>query len=74
MSESCANEYPNEQWRCFFGPKIYATLKTQIFVIQWLFDEAQMAADNVGLPSSKAHWHYIYKLGLQLRNSLKNVT
>ena len=48
-------------------------MKTPIFVMQFLFDEAQMTADNVAMPTTKAHWHYVYKMGIQMRNSLKNV-
>lgn len=74
VPDSCRSEYPNEPWKCYFGHRIYRSLRTPIFVIQYLFDEAQLTADNVAIPTSKSHWHYVYKMGLQMRDSLKNVT
>ncbi|XP_023238203.1 palmitoleoyl-protein carboxylesterase notum1-like isoform X2 [Centruroides sculpturatus] len=65
---------PTDVWRCYFGYRIYPTLKAPLFVFQWLFDEAQMTADNVGAPVSKAQWDYIHHMGNELRSSLQNVT
>jgi len=70
----CRAKYPKEPWRCYFGYRLYPTLKTPLFVFQWVFDEAQMIADNVGAPVSKAQWNYIHQLGQELRNSLANVS
>lgn len=53
---------------------MYTTLRAPLFIVQWLFDEAQMAANNVANPMNRAQWDYIYKMGLQIRNSLHNVT
>ncbi|KAK8767969.1 hypothetical protein V5799_005251 [Amblyomma americanum] len=64
----------DEQWRCYFGYRIYPSLKAPTFVFQWVFDEAQMAVSNVAAPSSKAHWDYIHALGSKLRKTLMNVT
>ena len=74
VPESCRVQHPDEPWKCFFGYRIYRTLKTPLFVVQWLFDEAQMAADNVANPMSRTQWDYIHKMGLQIRTSLENVT
>ncbi|CAG9764236.1 unnamed protein product [Ceutorhynchus assimilis] len=70
----CREQYLDEPWRCYFGYRIYPTLKTQIFVFQWLFDEAQMDADNVGAPVTKQQWDYIHKMGDALRHSFQNVS
>ncbi|GFS74372.1 palmitoleoyl-protein carboxylesterase NOTUM [Nephila pilipes] len=71
----CQMQYAaNDIWRCYFGYRIYSTLQTPVFVFQWLFDEAQMTADNVGAPVSKPQWDYIHKMGNDLRTSLENVT
>lgn len=43
-------------------------------MFQWLFDEAQMTADNVGAPVTKQQWDYVHKMGDSLRNTFKNVT
>lgn len=45
-----------------------------MFVFQWLFDEAQMDADNVGAPVTKQQWDYIHKMGDALRQSFENVS
>ncbi|GFX63494.1 palmitoleoyl-protein carboxylesterase NOTUM [Trichonephila clavipes] len=71
----CQMQYSeNDVWRCYFGYRIYSTLQSPVFVFQWLFDEAQMTADNVGAPVSKPQWDYIHKMGNDLRTSLENVT
>lgn len=43
-------------------------------MFQWLFDEAQMDADNVGAPVTKQQWDYIHKMGDALRKSFTNVS
>lgn len=43
-------------------------------MFQWLFDEAQMRADNVGPPVTPQQWNYIHEMGGALRSSLSNVT
>ena len=45
-----------------------------VFVIQHLFDEAQITADNVGAPVHRDQWHYIHNLGLDTKNTLSNVS
>ncbi|KAK1127266.1 hypothetical protein K0M31_003810 [Melipona bicolor] len=98
MPRNCANEHPDEPWRCYFGYRLYPTLtgkrKTHcrttfkrelfftslskftapLFVFQWLFDEAQMSADNVGAPVTKQQWDYIHKMGDSLRQTFENVS
>ncbi|XP_030747705.1 palmitoleoyl-protein carboxylesterase NOTUM [Sitophilus oryzae] len=70
----CREQYLSEPWRCYFGYRLYPTLKTPLFVFQWLFDEAQMDADNVGAPVTKQQWDYIHKMGDALRHSFQNVS
>lgn len=53
---------------CFF----YVTVP--LFVFQWLYDEVQMKAENVGTPVTKQQWEYIHTMGEILRNSFQNVT
>jgi len=45
-----------------------------VFVVQYLFDEAQIAADNVGAPIHRDQWRYIHDLGLDMMNTLSNVS
>lgn len=47
-----------------------------VFVVQWLFDEAQLTVDNIhltGQPVQQGQWRYIQNLGIELRNTLKDV-
>ena len=56
------------QMFCLLGP---------VFVVQWLFDEAQLTVDNVhltGQPVQEGQWLYIQNLGRELRSTLKDVT
>ena len=45
-----------------------------VFVVQHLFDEAQITADNVGAPIHRDQWRYIHNLGLDMKNTLSNVS
>ncbi|XP_012273721.1 palmitoleoyl-protein carboxylesterase NOTUM [Orussus abietinus] len=74
MPHNCVARHPHEPWRCYFGYRLYPTLTAPLFVFQWLFDEAQMTADNVGAPVTKQQWDYIHKMGDSLRQTFENVT
>nr|XP_011418813.2 palmitoleoyl-protein carboxylesterase notum1 [Crassostrea gigas] len=87
VPEACKNEYPDqEQWRCYFGYRMYPTLKTPVFIVQYLFDEAQILANNLINQNklmnyngsnellSKEQWEYLYKLGEKVKQTLDNVT
>ncbi|XP_053209032.1 palmitoleoyl-protein carboxylesterase notum1-like isoform X2 [Panonychus citri] len=74
VPDNCRSRFPKDPWRCYFGYRLYPTLKTPLFVFQWIYDEAQMIADNVGAPITKAQWNYIHQMGQELRNSLSNVS
>ncbi|KAK2579611.1 hypothetical protein KPH14_010902 [Odynerus spinipes] len=74
MPHNCVVKHPDEPWRCYFGYRLYPTLTAPLFVFQWLFDEAQMSADNVGAPVTKQQWDYIHKMGDSLRQTFENVT
>ncbi|KAK2141445.1 hypothetical protein LSH36_1096g00010 [Paralvinella palmiformis] len=75
VPESCKSIYPErEQWKCYFGYRIYSTLKTPVFVVQHLFDEAQITADNVGPPIKKEQWQYIHNIGKDMKQTMMNVS
>ncbi|XP_062542705.1 palmitoleoyl-protein carboxylesterase NOTUM [Armigeres subalbatus] len=74
LPQACVAEHPKEPWRCYFGHRLYNTLKAPLFVFQWLFDEAQMRADHVGAPVTPQQWDYIHDMGGALRESLNNVS
>lgn len=69
-----ARHTQSERWRCYFGYRLYPTLKTPVYIVQYLFDVAQLTADNVGPPVHKEQWQYIHKLGREIKESLKNVS
>uniref|UniRef100_A0A3Q4IFB9 Notum, palmitoleoyl-protein carboxylesterase n=1 Tax=Neolamprologus brichardi TaxID=32507 RepID=A0A3Q4IFB9_NEOBR len=76
VPESCRQAHVGEEWNCFFGYKVYPTLKSPVFVAQWLFDEAQLTVDNIhltGQPIHEGQWRYIQKLGQELRLTLRDV-
>ncbi|MCI4383241.1 hypothetical protein PGIGA_G00024200 [Pangasianodon gigas] len=76
VPERCRLAHTGKEWNCFFGYKVYPTLKSPVFVVQWLFDEAQLTVDNIhltGQPVQQGQWRYIQNLGIELRNTLKDV-
>ncbi|GAA6100777.1 inactive palmitoleoyl-protein carboxylesterase notum1b [Tachysurus ichikawai] len=76
VPDRCRLAHTGEEWNCFFGYKVYPTLKSPVFVVQWLFDEAQLTVDNIhltGQPVQQGQWRYIQNLGIELRNTLKDV-
>ncbi|XP_063613318.1 palmitoleoyl-protein carboxylesterase NOTUM-like [Penaeus indicus] len=74
IPDACAEQYPRHPWYCYFGYRLYETMKAPLFIFQWVFDEAQMTADNVGKPISKEQWDYIHSIGERLRKTFENVT
>ena len=50
-------------------------LTAPVFIIQHLFDEAQLTADNAkGMPLRLDQWNYIHNVGRDLRRTLNNVS
>lgn len=76
VPDRCRLENVGEELNCFFGYKVYHTLKSPVFVVQWLFDEAQLTVDNIhltGQPVHEGQWKYIQNLGNELRSTLQDV-
>uniref|UniRef100_A0A3Q3IIB0 Notum, palmitoleoyl-protein carboxylesterase n=1 Tax=Monopterus albus TaxID=43700 RepID=A0A3Q3IIB0_MONAL len=78
VPDRCRQLYKKgEEWQCFFGHKLYSTLTSPLFVVQWLFDEEQLRVENIymgGQSLSEEQWQYIRNLGTELKNSLRDVT
>uniref|UniRef100_A0AAY4CQ87 Uncharacterized protein n=1 Tax=Denticeps clupeoides TaxID=299321 RepID=A0AAY4CQ87_9TELE len=78
IPEKCKQQYKRgEEWQCFFGHKIYSSLTSPLFVVQWLFDEEQLRVENIyigGQTLSEQQWTYMQNLGKEIKNSLKDVT
>uniref|UniRef100_A0A669EPQ1 Notum, palmitoleoyl-protein carboxylesterase a n=1 Tax=Oreochromis niloticus TaxID=8128 RepID=A0A669EPQ1_ORENI len=76
VPERCKQAHEGEEWNCFFGYRVFPSIKSPVFVVQWLFDEAQLTVDNIqltGQPVQEGQWRYIQNLGTELRNTLKDV-
>lgn len=71
---ACADQHPDEPWRCYFGYRAYATLRAPLFVVQWLYDEAQLIVDNIARPDTTGQWSYVNKVVNEMRTSLENVS
>ncbi|XP_014881843.1 carboxylesterase notum2 [Poecilia latipinna] len=78
VPERCRQLYKRgEEWQCFFGHRLYSTLTSPLFIVQWLFDEEQLRVENIymgGQSLSEEQWQYIQNLGLEIKNSLTDVT
>ncbi|TKS91992.1 Palmitoleoyl-protein carboxylesterase notum1a [Collichthys lucidus] len=76
VPEKCRQTHEGQEWNCFFGYRVFPSIKSPVFVVQWLFDEAQLTVDNIqltGQPVQEGQWRYIQNLGIELRNTLKDV-
>ncbi|KAI8735438.1 carboxylesterase notum2, partial [Biomphalaria glabrata] len=79
LPEACIAIYPNEIWRCFFGHRVVSSIKSSIYVIQNLYDAAQIKVNNVfderpRSDLSSEQWRYLLSLGEEVKQSLQNVT
>ncbi|XP_030638538.1 carboxylesterase notum2 [Chanos chanos] len=78
IPEKCRQQYKRgEEWQCFYGHKLYSSLNSPVFVVQWLFDEEQLRLENIyvgGQSLSEQQWTYMQNLGRELKNSFKDVT
>lgn len=74
VPEACRLQYAQEPWRCYFGYRAYSTLRTPLFVVQWLYDEAQLLVDNIARPETSDEWDYVNKVARDMRSSLDNVS
>ncbi|KAM4751460.1 carboxylesterase notum2 [Anableps anableps] len=78
VPDRCRQLYKRgEEWQCFFGHRLYSTLTSPLFIVQWLFDEEQLRVENIymgGQSLSEEQWQYIQNLGLEIKNSLTDVT
>ncbi|XP_050393204.1 palmitoleoyl-protein carboxylesterase NOTUM [Patella vulgata] len=79
LPPACVNKYPTEIWRCYFGHRIYPSIKTPVYIIQNLYDAAQIKVDNVfsGFGRSDLgndQWQYLLRLGEEVKMSLQNAS
>ncbi|EMP31531.1 Protein notum like protein [Chelonia mydas] len=77
LPEKCKQQFKRvNEWQCFLGYRLYSSLKSPVFVVQWLFDEEQLKLENIHLGSqllTENQWNYLQNLERELRNSLRDV-
>ncbi|XP_051789906.1 carboxylesterase notum2 [Erpetoichthys calabaricus] len=77
VPEKCRQQFKKgEEWQCFLGHKLYSSIKSPVFVVQWLFDEEQLRVENINFGSqslTEHQWTSIQNLGRELKNSLRDV-
>ncbi|VDP71169.1 unnamed protein product [Echinostoma caproni] len=76
IPKRCRKQQPKgERWRCYLAPFMYEYLKTPVYIVQSLFDEAQMQMSKVPLLTGGTYekWAYIQKLGKEVARSLQNI-
>uniref|UniRef100_A0A8C4T2V9 Notum pectinacetylesterase 2 n=1 Tax=Erpetoichthys calabaricus TaxID=27687 RepID=A0A8C4T2V9_ERPCA len=70
VPEKCRQQFKKgEEWQCFLGHKLYSSIKSPVFVVQWLFDEEQLRVENINFGSqslTEHQWTSIQNLGLML--------
>lgn len=70
---SCTRNHSSEPWLCYFGYRLYPYMRTPLFVFQYLFDSAQLAAEGVRTPRTRVQWDAVHDTGAALRISLEPV-
>lgn len=70
---SCTRMYSSEPWMCYFGYRLYPHIRTPLFIFQYLFDSAQLAAEGVRAPRTRRQWDAAHETGAALRASLEDV-
>ncbi|KAM4632060.1 palmitoleoyl-protein carboxylesterase notum2-like isoform 2-T2 [Discoglossus pictus] len=77
LPERCRRQNKREEeWKCFYGPKIHTTLKSPVFVVQWLYDEEQLRMENIPTEfqsMTARHWNNIQSVGREVKRSLHDV-
>ncbi|OTF79764.1 hypothetical protein BLA29_013710, partial [Euroglyphus maynei] len=76
VPESCAKHYPLEPWRCYFGYRLYPTLTTPLFVVQFQYDEFQLYMDGMANQAfnEMERIRYVRSLSKQMISTLTNVS
>ncbi|XP_029432748.1 palmitoleoyl-protein carboxylesterase notum2-like [Rhinatrema bivittatum] len=77
LPEKCKQQFKRgDEWNCLFGHKLYSSLRTPVFVVQWLYDEEQLRIENIqlGIQSlMENQWNYVRNLGREMKSSLRDV-
>lgn len=76
VPKECVDRYPGEPWRCFFGHRLYPSLQTPLFVVQYQYDEFQVHIDGMTGRAQNEYekMQYIRTLSDKIRLTLANVS
>nr|CAH8871774.1 unnamed protein product [Trichobilharzia regenti] len=75
IPKPCRKAHPKGQkWKCYLAPFMYPHLRTPVYIVQSLFDEAQMQMSKVPLLTGGTYskWAYIQNLGKEVARSLQS--
>ncbi|CAH8560223.1 unnamed protein product [Schistosoma turkestanicum] len=75
IPKPCRKAHPKEEkWKCYLAPFMYPHLRTPVYIVQSLFDEAQMQMSKVPLLTGGTYskWTYIQNLGKEVALSLQS--
>uniref|UniRef100_A0A3Q0KCP5 Putative notum n=1 Tax=Schistosoma mansoni TaxID=6183 RepID=A0A3Q0KCP5_SCHMA len=75
IPKPCRKAHPKEEkWKCYLAPFMYPHLRTPVYIVQSLFDEAQMQMSKVPLLTGGTYskWVYIQNLGKEVARSLQS--
>ncbi|CAG5122952.1 unnamed protein product, partial [Candidula unifasciata] len=79
LPADCTAQYSTEIWRCFFGHRVYPSVKAPVFIIQNMYDAAQIQVNNVfdealQTQLTSEQWRYLLNLGEQMKGTLHNLS
>eukprot|EP00079_Xenopus_tropicalis_P039376 XP_017953147.1 PREDICTED: palmitoleoyl-protein carboxylesterase notum2 [Xenopus tropicalis] len=77
LPENCKQQLKKgDEWRCFYGPRVFASMKSPIFVVQWLYDQEQLRIENIQTEfqsMTENQWNSIQNIGREFKKSLREV-
>ncbi|XP_075035842.1 palmitoleoyl-protein carboxylesterase notum2-like [Mixophyes fleayi] len=77
LPDNCRQQFKREdKWQCFYGHKSYTSMKSPIFVVQWLYDVEQLRIENIQPDfqfMTANQWNNIQSIGRELKKSLREV-
>ncbi|XP_073447215.1 palmitoleoyl-protein carboxylesterase notum2-like [Aquarana catesbeiana] len=77
LPDKCRQQFKSgDEWQCFYGPKSFISMKSPIFVVQWLYDVEQLRIENIQPDfqfMTANQWNNIQIIGRELKKSLREV-
>ncbi|KAG8432968.1 hypothetical protein GDO86_017293 [Hymenochirus boettgeri] len=77
LPENCKQQFKKgDEWKCFYGRRLFTSMKSPIFVVQWLYDEEQLRIENLQADfqsMTENQWNSIQIIGREFKKSLREV-